>query len=67
MASNRPPEVLEPGCVYTSREFKARLRLGEASWRRLKRQGLRVFRVGKTCLVRTDDFHDYLMTREGQT
>ena len=67
MPESRPPEVLEPGCVYTSREFKARLRLGEAGWRQLKRQGLKVYRIGKTVLVRADDFQDFLRSQEGQT
>jgi hypothetical protein len=64
MPSTRPPEVLQPGCIYSSREFKSRLRIGEATWRRLKREGLRVHRVGKTVVVMTDDFHTFLSSME---
>ena len=63
MPSNQSPEYLESGAVYTSKEFRARLRIGEAGWRQLKRQGLKVYRIGKTCLVRTEDFHEFLQSQ----
>ena len=66
MSESRPPEHLEAGGIYRCRDFKQRLGIGEAYWRQLKKQGLKVHRVGKTVLVRTEDFVDFLMTRDEQ-
>ena len=67
MPSTRPPEYLEAGCVYRCREFKQRLGIGEAGWRKLKKQGLKVHKIGgKTVLVRTDDFNAFLMSQNKQ-
>lgn len=63
MPESRPLEVLAAGGIYTSREFRRRMRIGESCWRRLKQQGLKVHRVGKTCLVLTSDFENYLRSR----
>ena len=66
MPASRPPEVLEAGAIYSSREFKSRLRIGEAAWRKMKKEGLKVYPISKTVMVRTEDFVDFLMTRDEQ-
>jgi hypothetical protein len=66
MPKSRTSEILEAGAVYSSREFKSRLRIGEATWRKLKREGLRTYKIGKTVVVITNDFHDFLKSRNGQ-
>jgi hypothetical protein len=49
------PGVIEPGRLYTATEARQRLRLGDGTWRELKREGLRVRRIGRCCYVLGDD------------
>ena len=54
--SDRPPEYLEAGAIYTSKEFMARLRLGQAGWRKLKREGLKTHKLGPGQLPLFSDY-----------
>jgi len=51
----RPPGVIEPGCLLTVPEVRARLGLGAWAWRSLRRAGLRTIRVAGRGFVLSDD------------
>ncbi len=55
MSTNDTPGVIEPGRLYTAQEARQRLRLGAASWRELRRAGLRVTYRGRQAYVLADD------------
>ena len=64
MPESRSPEMLPAGAACTSAEFKRRFRIGEATWRQIKKDGLRTHKLGKTIVVLADDFSEYLRTRD---
>ena len=51
MATSDTPEVIDRDALYTSREARKRLRLGDATWRKMKRNGLQTTRLGKVVVV----------------
>jgi len=54
------PGEIDPRCIYTVGELKRRLRWGRVSWRKARRDGLRVLRAGRSRYVRGSDLIDYL-------
>lgn len=48
------PGFIESGCLYVASEAKERLRIGAWAWRQLRRQGLRVIKVGRQSYVLGD-------------
>jgi len=53
--SNATSGTIDPGQLYLADEARQRLRLGNTSWRRLRKQGLRVVRFGRNVYVRGDE------------
>jgi hypothetical protein len=51
----QPPGVIEPGCILTAEEARARLRFGCWAWRALRRAGLRTITVSGRSFVLSDD------------
>jgi len=49
------PGVIEPGRLYLAAEARSRLRIGDWSWRRMRREGLEVIYVGQRAFVFGDD------------
>ena len=58
------PEEIRRDTAYTSAALKRRLRLGDATWRKMKKEGLRTARLGKTVVVLGDDFFQYVAEHE---
>ena len=54
-SANDTPNIIEPGCLYTASEAKARLYIGDATWTKLRRRGLRIIRQGRNSYVLSDD------------
>jgi len=53
------PGVVSADAVYTVTEFRARMRLGDFVWRRVRRH-VRIIRVGRRAYVRGADWLDCL-------
>ena len=49
------PGVIDPGRLYTVRECRRRLGLGDKSWKQLRRAGLPVVYRGRRAYVFADD------------
>ncbi len=56
---NPPPGVIEPGALYLAEEARARLKLGDWAWRKMRRNGLRVIRQGRRAFVLGSDLIEY--------
>ncbi len=67
MSHNELPGVIEPGRLYTADEARRRLRLGEKTWRELRRKGLPVSYRGRNAFVLGDDLIAALRSESGAT
>jgi hypothetical protein len=52
---NDLPGVIEPGRLYVVAEARQRLRLGDTSWRKLRKTGLKIIYQGRQAYVFSDD------------
>ena len=69
MSTARPstaPGEIFPDALYTASELKRRLRWGRVSWRRARREGLRVLKAGRCRYVRGRDAIEYLERTGGE-
>ncbi len=48
---NVVPETIHRDALYTSREVRKRLRIGDVTWRQMRMNGLRTTRLGKVVVV----------------
>ncbi len=46
-SATQPPGFVMPEALYTIEEVKARLRMGNKTWRQLRRRGVEVIRFGR--------------------
>jgi len=60
-AGNETTEAIRKGELYRIAEAKARLRLGDWAWRRLRREGLRIIRCGRQDYVLGDDLINHMV------
>jgi hypothetical protein len=58
------PGVIEPGRLYLAEEARRRLRLGDWSWRRMRRDGLPVIYYGQRAFIFGDDLLDYFKRKK---
>jgi hypothetical protein len=55
--------AIDPKKLYPAREFRRLAIFGDFSWRKLKRQGMRVLRWDKKEFVLGQDFLDFLINQ----
>ena len=60
------PGIIPAGAILRVDEAKKRLQLGEWAWRRLRRDGLRIIRVGGRAFVLADDLIEFFQGRTEQ-
>ena len=58
------PGVIEPGRLYLAADVRSRLRIGDWSWRRMRREGLEVIYVGQRAFILGDDLLDYFKRKK---
>ena len=61
------PGIIEPGRLYTAIEARSRLRMGLATWKQLRADGLPVVRRGRQAYVFGDDLLRMFRAQEGHT
>lgn len=60
------PGVIEPGVFYLADEARRRLKVGEWGWRKMRRAGLKVVRLGKRSYVFGDDLLSFFTAIKDQ-
>lgn len=58
------PGIIRRGAVYTRAEFIARLGMCEATFRKLKRDGLKVAQIGQYQFISGESWFEFVRERE---